>query len=149
MQRLNINEDIKSLSEVRTGIAHCIKQVQQTKRPLVITQRGKSAAVLLDAVEFERMQEQLELLSDMQIALKQLKRGEGIPHEDAVNAIPRLDKTAITVTSLDDEEEEKNYWLSRSPLERLKAVEVNRRMVYGEDNATSRLQRFFEVAEHS
>jgi len=83
MQRLKINQDIKPLSEVRTGIANFIKQVHDTKRPVVITQHGKGVAVLLDAHEYEAMQEKLELLTDVQISLNQLENGEGIDHEDA------------------------------------------------------------------
>ena len=45
MQRIKIDEDIRSLSEFRTGIANFIKQVHETKRPLVITQHGKGVAV--------------------------------------------------------------------------------------------------------
>ena len=57
MQRLKIDQDIKPLSEVRTSIASFIKQVHDTKRPLVITQHGKGVAVLLDAQEYEALQE--------------------------------------------------------------------------------------------
>ena len=53
MQRLKIDQDIKPLSEVRIGIAGYIKQVRDTKRPVVITQHGKGVAVLLDASEYE------------------------------------------------------------------------------------------------
>jgi antitoxin YefM len=87
MQRLKINQDIKPLSEVRTGIANFIKQVHDTKRPVIITQHGKSVAVLLDAHEYEAMQEKLELLSDVQISLSQLENSEGIPHEDAKRSV--------------------------------------------------------------
>jgi prevent-host-death family protein len=83
MQRLRIDQDIKPLSEVRTGIANFIKQVHDTKRPVVITQHGRGVAVLLDAHEYEAMQEKLELLSDVQVSLNQLENGEGIAHEDA------------------------------------------------------------------
>ena len=83
MQRLKIDQDIKPLSEVRTGIANFIKQVHDTKRPLIITQHGKGVAVLLDAHEYEAMQEKLELLTDVQLSLNQLENGEGINHEDA------------------------------------------------------------------
>lgn len=83
MQRLKIDQDIKPLSEVRTGIANFIKQVHDTKRPVIITQHGKGVAVLLDAHEYETMQEKLELLTDVQISLNQLENGEGIDHEDA------------------------------------------------------------------
>ena len=83
MQRLKIDQDIRPLSEVRTGIANFIKQVHDTKRPVIITQHGKGVAVLLDAQEYEAMQEKLELLTDVQISLNQLESGQGINHEDA------------------------------------------------------------------
>ena len=83
MQKIKIDEDIKPLSEVRTGIASFIKQVHNTKRPLIITQHGKGVAVLLDVNEYESMQEKLELLTDIQTSLSQLENGQGIAHEDA------------------------------------------------------------------
>ncbi|MCP4351920.1 MAG: hypothetical protein GY795_41180 [Desulfobacterales bacterium] len=64
----------------------------------------------------------------------------------ALNNI-RMDKTAFSVSSLDDESDEKQYWLSKSPTERIYAVEMLRQMVYGYDPLTERLQRFFETAE--
>ena len=83
MQRLKINQDIRSLSEIRTGIAKFIKQVHDTKRPVIITQHGKGVAVLLDAHEYEAMQEKLELLTDIQTSLSQLEKGAGISHAAA------------------------------------------------------------------
>jgi antitoxin YefM len=83
MQRLKIDQDIKPLSEVRIGIANFIKQVHDTKRPVIITQHGKSVAVLLDVYEYEAIQEKLELLTDVQAAISQLENGQGIVHEDA------------------------------------------------------------------
>jgi len=83
MQRLKIDQDIRPLSEVRTGIASIIKQVHDTKRPVIITQHGKGVAVLLDAHEYEAMQDKLELLTDVQISINQLESGQGISHEDA------------------------------------------------------------------
>ena len=87
MQRLKIDQDIRSLSEVRTGIANFIKQVHDTKRPVIITQHGKGVAVLLDAYEYEAMQEKLELLTDIQMSLNQLENGQGVVHEDAKETI--------------------------------------------------------------
>jgi prevent-host-death family protein len=83
VQRLKIDQDIKPLSEVRIGIANFIKQVHDTKRPVIITQHGKSVAVLLDAHEYEAIQEKLELLTEVQASLNQLENGQGIAHEDA------------------------------------------------------------------
>ncbi|MCX5844064.1 MAG: hypothetical protein NT022_10005 [Deltaproteobacteria bacterium] len=61
--------------------------------------------------------------------------------------MPRLDKTQLTVSSLDEFMDEKQYWLTRGKADRLNAIEINRRMVYGTDRTTSRLQRFLEIAE--
>jgi prevent-host-death family protein len=83
MQRLKIDQDIKPLSEVRTGIANFIKQVHDTKRPVIITQHGKSVAVLLGANEYEAIQDKLELLTDIQTSLNQIEKGQGIDHQDA------------------------------------------------------------------
>ena len=83
MQKLKIDQDIRSLSEVRNAMASYIKQVHDTKRPVIITQHGKGVAVLLDANEFQAMQEKIELLSDVQASLNQLEKGEGIPHQKA------------------------------------------------------------------
>ena len=75
--------------------------------------------------------------------------GKAIWRIDDMDKIPRLNKKIVNITSLDDIEEEKKYWFSKSPLERIEAIEINRRMIYGQDRVTSRLQRFFETSELS
>jgi len=55
MQRLILDEDIKPMSEFRAHTVSCIQQVQNSKRPVVITQHCKSATVLIDVSEFESM----------------------------------------------------------------------------------------------
>ena len=87
MRKLKIDQDIRPLSEVRNAMAAFIKQVHDTKRPLIITQHGKGVAVLLGANEFEAMQEKIELLSDIQTSLNQMAKGEGISHRDAKEKI--------------------------------------------------------------
>jgi len=87
MQRLRIDQDIRPLSEVRTGIANFIKQIQDTKRPLVITQHGKGVAVLVDAHEFEAMQEKIELLMDVQTSLQQIDNGQGLEQTEALSHV--------------------------------------------------------------
>lgn len=59
----------------------------------------------------------------------------------------RLDKTAFSVGSLDDEPDDRAYWLSRTPAERLRALELLRRLNYGHERATARLQRVLEVVK--
>ncbi|AWG83520.1 TPA: type II toxin-antitoxin system Phd/YefM family antitoxin [Vibrio parahaemolyticus] len=83
MSRIHFDQDIQPLSEFRAGVASYIKQINETRRPLVITQRGKGVAVVLDVAEYEAMQEKIELLEEMRTAEAQLASGLGISNDDA------------------------------------------------------------------
>lgn len=83
MVRPRLTEDIRPLSEFRANTAAFIRQVRESGRPMVLTQRGRGAAVLLDVSEYEKLLDRLELLEDVRTAEAQLARGEGVEHEDA------------------------------------------------------------------
>ena len=83
MLRPLLDQDIRSLSEFRTNTATLIDQVRKTKRPLILTQHGRSTAVVLDVSEYERLLEKLELLQDIQISQDQLSKGLGVDNETA------------------------------------------------------------------
>jgi len=62
----------------------------------------------------------------------------------------KVDRHAFSVVSFDEQEEDqKLYWRSKTPHERLEAVELTRQLLYGYDPATARLQRVFEVAQRT
>ncbi len=83
MPRIQLDQDIKPLSEFRANVGSCIQQVHTTRRPLVITQHGKSAAVLLDVAEYEALMERVELFEEIQLAERQVAEGHGVDHETA------------------------------------------------------------------
>jgi antitoxin YefM len=94
MRPIRFSRDIRPLSEFRANAAAFIQQVRRTRRPLVLTQHGKSAAVLLDVEEYERLVERAELLEDVANAEEQLERGEGVPHAEAhAQALRRVRKS--------------------------------------------------------
>jgi hypothetical protein len=64
------------------------------------------------------------------------------------NQFPRLDKIAFKVLSSFEEadREDKEYWLSRTPQERLQYMELLRRNNYG-SAATDWIQRVLEIVE--
>lgn len=58
----------------------------------------------------------------------------------------KLDKTKISVSNLFDNTEEKQFWLSRTPQERLAQVERLRRIAFGEE-ATKRMKKVLEIVQ--
>lgn len=87
MAQLSLAQDIQPLSVFRGNITGFIKQVQATHRPLVITNHGRSAAVLLDVAKYEELLERLELLQELHVAEKQMADGKGVEHEDALRQV--------------------------------------------------------------
>jgi hypothetical protein len=59
----------------------------------------------------------------------------------------KFNRGTFSIVTLDDEDiEDKTYWHSKSPKERLVALEYLRQVMYGYDPNTTRLQRVFEIA---
>ncbi|MEA2239680.1 MAG: hypothetical protein QOC81_4404 [Thermoanaerobaculia bacterium] len=75
-RHMRIATDIKPVSDFRANAAGMIEQVKASGRPLVLTQRGESAAVLLDVAVYQELIEELELLSDVRTAMKQVELGQ-------------------------------------------------------------------------
>jgi prevent-host-death family protein len=85
-----LDEDIRPVTEFRENAASLIRQVQESKRPLVLTQRGHSAAVLLDVGEYEKLVGELELRRQIETAEKELDAGQGLAHEQVAERIIEL-----------------------------------------------------------
>jgi hypothetical protein len=59
----------------------------------------------------------------------------------------KLDKSAVSVVPLSQADDDLEFWLSKTPKERLEALEFIRQVFYGYDPATTRLQRVFEFVK--
>ncbi len=91
MPRVNLEEDIRPLSEFRADAAGMIQKVRESKRALVLTQRGHSSAVVLDIGEYQHLLDEIELLRDVCLAARQIGDGEGVSHREALSqALSRL-----------------------------------------------------------
>jgi hypothetical protein len=61
----------------------------------------------------------------------------------------KVDKTTMVISSLDDPTDETIYWSTKTPSERLAALEVMRQIIYGYDPTTTRLQRVLTITERT
>lgn len=58
-----------------------------------------------------------------------------------------MDKTAFSVTTLSEKTNDKEYWLSKTPQERMQALEMMRQINYGYDPATVRMEKVLEIVQ--
>lgn len=85
--RIELDQDIQPLSEFRKHAAEFIDRIKKQKRSIVLTQHGKSAAVLVDVTEYQRMVDKIELMEELIEAERQIARGETVSHEEAKRRI--------------------------------------------------------------
>lgn len=52
---LNLSTDIQSLTTFRRRSAAMLKQLRKSRRPMVLTVKGKAAAVVQDAAAYQRL----------------------------------------------------------------------------------------------
>ena len=58
------------------------REIQSSRRPLVITQNGKAAAVLISPSDFDLLTEQARFVEAVQRGLEDVQNGRVLPDED-------------------------------------------------------------------
>ena len=79
---LDLEADIQPVSDFRANASAMLQQVRDTGRPLVLTQRGRGAAVLLDIRSYQGLLDELEELRDVARGLADVAEGRVVAHED-------------------------------------------------------------------
>jgi len=69
--------DIIPVSDLRKDAARILKQLKDSKEPLIITQRGRAAAVMLSVDAFKRSEHDKELLRLLAKGEREIGIGEG------------------------------------------------------------------------
>jgi antitoxin YefM len=87
MRRTRPSQDVRPLSEFRANVATFVEQVQSTGRPLILTQHGRSAAILLAVEAYEALIERAEVADDVHTAEAQVAAGQGIAHGKALATV--------------------------------------------------------------
>jgi prevent-host-death family protein len=59
---MNITNDIKPVTYLKSRAADLLKQINETHRPVIITQNGEPRAVLQDPESYENMRNAIGLL---------------------------------------------------------------------------------------
>lgn len=78
-----LQESIKPISYVKAHAADIIRDVAESRTPIIITQNGEATAVLQDIASYEEIQESLALLKILALSRKDLEAGRVEPVEQA------------------------------------------------------------------
>ena len=73
---MNLKDDIKPISYIKTNAADMLKRVNETHNPIVITQNGEAKAVLLDTESYQGMRNSLGILKILAEGEKAVEEGQ-------------------------------------------------------------------------
>lgn len=81
---------IVPVTDLRQDAAGVLKRLKKSQDPLVITQRGRAAAILLSLDAYERSQEEKELLRLLARGEKEIAAGKGYSLESVLHEVDAL-----------------------------------------------------------
>jgi prevent-host-death family protein len=92
MPHLKLSQDLRPVSDLKRQTSDIIHQVQETGRPVVLTEQGRGVAVVLSIQAFEDLQrsaERVKLQRAVDEAERDLAEGKWVEHSDVEAKLQR------------------------------------------------------------
>ncbi|MDA3791135.1 MAG: type II toxin-antitoxin system Phd/YefM family antitoxin [Desulfobacula sp.] len=84
---MNITNDIKSVTYLKSKAAVLLNQINETHRPVIITQNGEPRAVIQDPESYENMRNAIGLLKLISQGESDIRNGNIKTQEEVFKAI--------------------------------------------------------------
>ena len=82
MKEINISKDIIPLGEFKAGVSKWLKSIQQTDHPLIITQNGRPAGVLLSPQEYDNLTYKRQFIESVAQGIEDAESGNVYTKEE-------------------------------------------------------------------
>lgn len=89
---MKLSTQIKPISYLKSHTAQIVKELADSRQPLVITQNGEATLVVLDVKSFEERESTLALLKILAMGSQEIERGK---FRDAEAVFADLDKADL------------------------------------------------------
>ncbi len=77
------SEDVVPLADLKINPGKIVTQANDTKRPILVTSRGRGVAVVQGLEEYEIREEKLQFMQAVAQGLLEVKEGKSIPLSEA------------------------------------------------------------------
>ncbi len=84
---MNITNDIKPVTYLKSRAADLLNQINETHRPVIITQNGEPRAVLQDPKSYEDMRNAIGILKLISQGEVDIRNGKARSQEDVFNDV--------------------------------------------------------------
>jgi len=87
---MNISKDIKPITYLKSKAPDLLKQINETHRPVVITQNGKPKAVLQDPESYQNMRNAVGILKLISQGEQDVKEGRWKSQEEVFTNVEKI-----------------------------------------------------------
>lgn len=87
---MQLTEDIKPISYLKSRAADVLKQINETHRPMIITQNGEVRAIVQDPKSYEEMKNAISLLKILSFAEEDIRNGNLHSEDDVFESVEKL-----------------------------------------------------------
>ncbi len=87
---MQITNDIKPVTYLKNRAADVLKHINETHRPMIITQNGEARAVIQDPKSYEEMKNAISILKLLSFAEEDIKDGNTHSQEDVFSSVEKL-----------------------------------------------------------
>ena len=84
---MNITNDIKPITYLKSKAADLLNQINDTHRPVIITQNGEPRAVLQDPESYENMRNAIGIIKALSQAETDIKNGKFKSQKEVFNEV--------------------------------------------------------------
>ena len=82
--------NVTPLTEFRNHIRRYMEELSISKKPLLLTQHGKSSAVVLDAEQYQQMVDQIAFMQSVAEGLEDYRSSRTIPAKDVFVSLDKI-----------------------------------------------------------
>jgi prevent-host-death family protein len=86
---MDMVQDIKPISFVKANAADLIDQINETRRPLIVTQNGEARAVMIDPVSYQNLQTGIKMFKLLAQSESEIQNGRKIGQKDLFSKIEK------------------------------------------------------------
>jgi prevent-host-death family protein len=87
---MKISSDIKPVSYLKSHVADILKQINETRRPIIITQNGEPRGVLQDPESYDSMKKAIGILKLIALGEENIKEGKTKPQDRVFKDIEKI-----------------------------------------------------------
>ena len=87
MKTVRFSEDVRPITELKSKASELVDQTRQTRRPVLLTRRGRGVAVLLGVEEFETLSDRALFVEAVEVGAQAKRDGDLHDNEEAMKIL--------------------------------------------------------------